>query len=352
MYESLTYNDILKRLLERVPAGLDKREGSIIYDALAPCAMELRLMYLALDEVIEETFADTASRGFLVRRAAERGLVPKPASYAEIRAECVPKEVQIPIGARFSDNGVYYAAAEKLESGYRLVCESAGSVGNRFSGELIPVDYVRGLEKISAAELLIPGEDEEDTEAFRARYLGSFEQHAFGGNVDDYVRKVGSISGVGAVRVVPVWKGGGTVLIQILDSEWNAPSEELISRVQNFIDPMAAMGKGLAPIGHSVTVGAPAVIPVDVSFELVFDEGISYEMLGGKIESAINDYLLEIRKAWSERNGSVVRISHIEQRVMSVAGVVDILNTKICGKAENLALNADEIPAAGVIGVG
>ena len=35
-------------------------------------------------------------------------------------------------------------------------------------------------------ELLIPGEDEEETEAFRQRVLDSFQTQAFGGNQADY----------------------------------------------------------------------------------------------------------------------------------------------------------------------
>lgn len=40
MYENVTYEDILQRMLDRVPDSMDKREGSIIYDALAPAAVE------------------------------------------------------------------------------------------------------------------------------------------------------------------------------------------------------------------------------------------------------------------------------------------------------------------------
>ena len=46
MYEDVTYDAILARMLGRVPDDLDKREGSVIYDALAPAAIELQLMYL------------------------------------------------------------------------------------------------------------------------------------------------------------------------------------------------------------------------------------------------------------------------------------------------------------------
>ena len=44
MYENVTYEEILKRMLDRVPSDVDKREGSIVYDALAPAAVEIQLM--------------------------------------------------------------------------------------------------------------------------------------------------------------------------------------------------------------------------------------------------------------------------------------------------------------------
>ena len=39
MYENITYEDILQRMLDRVPNSMDKREASIIFDALAPAAV-------------------------------------------------------------------------------------------------------------------------------------------------------------------------------------------------------------------------------------------------------------------------------------------------------------------------
>ena len=52
MYENVTYEDILKRMLSRVSADLDKREGSILYDALAPAAMEMQMMYLQIPPAV------------------------------------------------------------------------------------------------------------------------------------------------------------------------------------------------------------------------------------------------------------------------------------------------------------
>ena len=39
----MTFDEIMERLLERVPDTFDKREGSVIWDALAPAAYELSL---------------------------------------------------------------------------------------------------------------------------------------------------------------------------------------------------------------------------------------------------------------------------------------------------------------------
>ena len=70
MYEHITFDVILERMMDRVPNNIDKREGSIIYDALAPAAVELAQMYIELDVILNETFADTASREYLIRRAS------------------------------------------------------------------------------------------------------------------------------------------------------------------------------------------------------------------------------------------------------------------------------------------
>jgi uncharacterized phage protein gp47/JayE len=57
VYEDVTYEVILQRMLDRVPDTIDKREGSVIYDALAPAAVELQLMYIELDTILKLAFA-------------------------------------------------------------------------------------------------------------------------------------------------------------------------------------------------------------------------------------------------------------------------------------------------------
>ena len=72
---------------------VDKREGSIIFDAIAPVALELSQAYQALSMIVDESFADTASYQYLAKRAAERGLFPFESTHAIIKARKLPKAV-------------------------------------------------------------------------------------------------------------------------------------------------------------------------------------------------------------------------------------------------------------------
>lgn len=349
MYENVTFESILDRMLERVPESMDKREGSIIYDALAPAAVELQLMYIELDVILKETFGDTASREYLIRRAAERGIEPFPASKAILKATYTPTSIDIPIGSRFSLNELNYAVLEKIGDGQlKIECESLGKSGNGYFGNVIPIEYIEGLETMQITELLIPGEDEEDTESIRERYFATFNTKPYGGNKKDYIQKTNALAGVGSTKVKPVWNGGGTVLLTILDSEYNKASDTLVQFVQNEIDPTKdGTGVGIAPIGHVVTVQTADEVVVNISTNITFQEGYSFSSQKTAIEEAINAYLLEIRKVWADETASVVRISQIETRILNLTGAVDINNTKINGAASNLVLGEYEIPVLG-----
>lgn len=348
-YEDITYEVILQRMLDRVPNNMDKREGSIIFDALAPAAVELQLMYIELDTILKETFADTAQRDYLVRRAAERGIEPYEATYATLKGIFTPSSLEIPIGSRFSCNELNYVITSKIQDGeYQLQCETLGVDGNANFGDLIPIDYIQGLETAKLTELLIPGEDEEDVESLRERYFASFETKPYGGNKKDYIQKTNAIAGVGSTKVTPIWQGGGTVLLTILNSEYNKASNALIKAVQEEIDPTQdGTGMGIAPIGHIVTVQTVEEVPINVKAIFGFDEGYSFNSLKSTIQNVISEYLLDLRKNWANQTSTVVRISQIETKILQIEGIIDIQNTKINGSTSNLTLTEYQVPIFG-----
>ena len=401
MYEAQTYQEILARMLQKalsINSNLDTREGSLVWYGDAPAAVELQNLYIALDTVLNETFADTANRPYLILRAAERGLSPQPASPAILQLVITPTSLFLPLNTRFSIGELnYYVSADRGNGTYEITCETVGEADNDYTGTVIPIEYVEGLETCTVTSILVPGEDEEDTETFRQRYFNSLNAQAFGGNRIDYIEKVNAIPGVGGVKVYRAWNSelkpadfippaetlewinglsdvpeavktwldavyvagknqqltvGGTVKLVIIDSTFMMPSEVLVDQVQTAVDPLqnAGEGVGIAPIGHVVRVEGVGEEMVDLSFALYYQRDWTWDDVAGYVTEAIEGYFKELAESWADQDEAlVVRISQIESRLLSIPGILDVANTKINEEAANFTLELDYIPVLGNI---
>lgn len=349
----MTYEEILQRVLSRVSDNFDKREGSIIYDAIAPACAELAQLYIMLDYSVNSTFADTAQREYLVRRANERGVFVKPATFATAIAVF---NIDVPIGTRFSSTNFNWVVTEKIASmRFSLQCETAGSAANAEFGSLIPIEYISGLGSAEIEKIEAYGEDEEDTEVLRKRYFESFENQAFGGNKQDYYNKITAIQGVGGCKV---FRGtnkqgqikGAYVLAMITNSNYAAPDSTLVSKIQQIIDPRQDQnGDGLAPIGHICNIEAVRDKVIDIEANITYDTGFSFEALKSKIEKTIDEYFLELNKMWDKETSLTVRISAVESRILAVEGIKDIADTTLNTQDSNITLEYYEIALRGVV---
>lgn len=345
-----TYESILKRMLRRVTSAVDKREGSLIYDAMAPAAAEMAQMYDEIEINKRLAFADTATGEYLTRIAQEFGVNRFEATKAKRKgiftgAEGAP--VAIPLGSRFRIGDLTYITQSEIVPGeYVLECETPGVVGNQLFGALLPIQYIPGLSKGTLAEVLIPGEDEETDDELRSRFFEVMNEPAFGGNVADYKNKINQLPGVGGVKVFPTWQGGGTVKCTLISSDYLSPSDSLLETVQETIDPVEHSGEGLglAPIGHQVTIMGVTGREAMIETTLTLQSGITLPQVQEAVERVIEEYLLELRKRWAQEGNLVVRIAQIEARIIGVPGVADVGNTTINGVAENFILGAEEIP--------
>ncbi len=346
MYEQMTFEKILENMLSKIPDNLDKREGSVIYNALAPAALEMALLYIELSVVLNESFADTASREYLVRRAMERGITPYEATCAEALGE-FSKEV--PIGSRFMIDDQSFTVTEKItETTFKLKADKAGSTANHLTGILLPVEYIDGLTSAKITAIVTPGADEEDTESFRKRYIQSIKNASFGGNQADYRQKVREIDGVGKVLVNPHYYGGGTVRL-VITSNAGLPDESLVEKVQNEVDPVSGEGLGIAPIGHRVTVESVTAKPINIELSLTYQTDYSFDVLQEKIGETIDGYFKELTENWPDSGPVTVRVSQIEKRLIDTEGILDVTFTSVNGSEKNIELSETEIPVRGSV---
>ncbi len=348
MFEENTYENILERTLKRVKSDVDKRQGSVIYDACAPVCAELAQAYISLENALDAAFADTAPREYLIRRAREAGISPYPATYAVCRGVF---DTEIPIGTRFNIDKINFFAEEKLSDyEYRMRCETAGEEGNRHLGNLVPIDYVSGLSQARLTEVIIAGEDEEDTEEFRQRYFEAVRGSAFGGNKAHYRQ---TVKGMEGVMMAKAERGalGGLVDVYITTPDFTPPSEELLKSVKERLDPsdQEGMGAGLAPIGHKVSVHPAKTTAIDIKTAITVKQDYTREEIAVTIKQKLSEYLKKANMDW-EKGSITIYSAQLLVEILDISGIENIAYLTVNGESY-VRIPADSLVSLGNVEV-
>ena len=334
----MAYEEILSRMMGRISDSYDKREGSVLRDAISPAAYEFEVFNQVLDKVSDNTFAGTAERKFLIKRCSEIGIEPYKATYARRKGVFTPSTLELRIGERFNYDDLNFRVVEKLEDGvYALQCEELGEVGNAGEGRLIPIEYVNGLESATlTGEILVYGEDEEDTEALRERYFKTLMSKALDGNIAQYEQWCNEFQGIGNCKIFPLWNGKNTVKVSILSSENTQASQELIEAFQKYLDPdSTGLGEGQAPIGAIVTVATPTVKPINVEVSVAYRKGYSAPTI---VEEKIREYLLGLNYV-----NSLVSYASISALFTEDPAIEVVVDLNVNGAKGNVSIGEEEI---------
>lgn len=352
-------------MLARVPSSLDKREGSMIQTALGAAAYALEEFYLELNQVQTGAAVQTAVGSDLDSLAVIANVERYQASPA-VRLGVFNLDT-IPIGARFSTidagDSVNFTATARIGPGqYQLTCEVPGTIGNQYTGPILPITVIQGLTSAAITDILVAGDDQESDSSLRARVLSALQERPFGGNVADYKRVVLAIDGIGGVQVYPTWNGGGTVKLSLIGSDWMPASAQLIQAVQAAVDPPPdqGLGYGTAPIGAQVTVTTPETVTVNVAAAITPGAGYTIAQLQPLIEQAVGDYLLTLRQAWATPDASGVTdyscwvyLARVAAAILLVPGVVNATGVTLNGGTADLSLTEtgqlQQVPVLGTV---
>lgn len=342
MYEEMTYENIMDAMFKRLPRNLDKREGSIIYDATAAVAYHLAMAYFKLGNFPELVMPDTSAGEYLSRMVKEFGLERKAATRA-IREGRFDKE--LPEGSRFSTSGdaaLFFAAGKLLRMDgetyiYEMECETPGKTGNEYIGALLPVEYISGLGAAELVGILSPGVDEESDEALRERLFAKVQRPSTSGNANDYYNWAMSCAGIGAAKIFPLADGPGTVKVVVASENKTAADETLIAKAAAYIEQMR-------PIGAVVTVVSARELTVNVSAKVK----LTGETTLGTAQNAFH----EMVDAYLQSNAfdaEYISLARMGSLLMEVAGVEDFAEMKLNGDSANILLAQEEIAVCGAV---
>lgn len=344
MYDNKSLNDIHNLMLANIDNEYRKRQGYPTYDLTRGFAFGVKdcwdLAYnTALKLDVENLEGDELDL-FISERT---GLDRKQATKSKGEITIVQGNGNILKGDLFAtEQGIQFVATESKEvhSGDVVKVESVvgGSNMNVTIGEIteMPVT-LQGIYKITNNVNFIGGYDRETDIDYRNRYYTKLRTPVNGVNANQYILWAESVDGVGKARCIPIWNGINTVKVVLIGNDFKPASDDLVSRVQTYIDPNKnGDGSGVATIGAVTTVVKATTVNVNI------------DVYGLKVSGALE----ETKKAIKENLDRYIKTSAFNKDYISLAkiglviaetkNVDDYREIRLNGSHDSLQLQQDQ----------
>ena len=327
-------DEIHRRMMDNLPAGIDRSEGNIPWDFTRPAAIEkAEMIEFVLNEVIRLIFPQWSHGEWLDRHGERENVVRRPANPASGTLEVlgVPR-ITIPAGYQFATAAdltasVIFEAVEEVTlageaDSKELVTAripvravKGGQEGNVAADTvLLMVTPLRGIAYVTNPEAMTGGAEAESDESYLSRILAAIRTGAsMTGCVADYIRWAKEVPGVGQVVVDPEWddptlseqfhyldgygsrRCAGAVRLIIIDSNGVPANQQLLDAVYLRIagtgddDPARLM-----PIGAHLTVTAPEPLRVDIAATVLLEQGMDVRTVTERFRASLDRYWLEV----------------------------------------------------------
>lgn len=344
LFEGLTPETILERILSRMDTELQTREGSYAYDQAAPISFEIWRVLMTLEELIEAFYVNENSGPYLDAHARLFAMSRREGARAAAKMTFTGREgTAVPAGTVFYAGGAmeFRTTADAVilngsAEGYVLAAE-AGSRYNLPAGAIDQMARtIPGLEKFESAAAEGGADPESDGDLFR-RLDEKRKRPPTSGNEAHYREWALSVNGVGAVRVTPLWRGPGTVKVLIAGFDRRPVDEAIVGDCARYIQTQR-------PVGADVTVASAVAVEVDVSARVTLAPTASLPAVEAAFRSRLDAYL-----AGAAFEELTVYVNRVGALLMDVDGVVDYDGLALNGSEENLALGEDGVPVRGKV---
>ncbi|ASN68107.1 putative baseplate J [uncultured Caudovirales phage] len=343
-YNNRTAADILTDMLANTRNDIDKRQGSVAHDMLAPPAHEIEMLGWELEAVYLQAYLDTATDEALDMLAHHLGIYRKSSvSAAGIANVTGADGTIIPKGYRFktvSDIEFTSNLETTITNGIAFVAITAvipGESGNIGIGEL--TDHERNLSGISSVtnnDIFIGGVDAETDDSLRERALFKARKPITSGNVNHYKLWATEVEGVATANVFPTWNGPNTVKVVLIADDGGAPDQPIIDDAIAYIEQER-------PIGAKVTVLPIEEVPLSINAKLTLSGDLNVADVRDAIIESITHYFL------SESDGGVVRYSRVGEAILGATGVIDYEDLLINNATSNISLSQEQVAIVGEV---
>lgn len=337
----------LTELITRVRGDIRGRlgiTGSLVRRATADVLATVwsgavHMLHGHLEYLAEQLFADTAEEEFLKRQASMYGFTPTAATFASGPLTATGTNgTLISAGTVLvrDDGATYTTDADATISGgtatVTVTADEAGADGNMDEADTLQLESpIAGADSTLtvAAGGITGGNDEETTEALRARFLLRLREPPTGGSDADYEQWALEVAGVTRAWVYRHEDGLGTVTVRFVrDGESPIfPSGPEVTTMQDYLDSQR-------PVTAEVTAAAPVALAVDFTVSITPDTATTQ----AAVEAALTDVLFREAEPGDGAGRGTVRLSQLLVAIGTADGVTDFTLTSPA---------ADVVPALG-----
>ena len=344
MYENITVEEIKREMLDRIPSGIETREGSYTNILLSPAAYELWKFYQSLDALIPIAFVDETSGEYIDKRCAEYGITRKPGTKATAEVTFTGIDgISVPKGTVVSTaTGLEFITVENtaISSGMATVVAEASEIGSLYNVAAGAINrmpaLISGIESVQSSASA-GGTDPESDEDLVQRYHDFLQKPASSGNKYHYEQWAKEVDGVGNAKVIPLWNGAGTVKVLLAGPDQKPVDGAVVSSCVAHIEEER-------PIGASVTVESAQELTINISAAISRDGSVTLDKIKDTFTKSAEEYL---------KDSVFTRYELLYNRfvffLLGIDGVSDYITLTINGEMSNITVGEDEIPVLGTV---
>lgn len=349
MFDNKTSKEIEDEIVSGIGEDVDTREGSYVRNLIAPLALAIWNTREGMRAYESIAYVNEASGPYIDKRAAEYGITRKPGQKAHTILTVTGTDgVEIPKGTVFltsDDDALEYVstAAVVISSGTVPAPVEAAEIGEKYNAAagLITRQFqnLYGVKDVTNVAAAIGGVDEESDTALVTRYYKYLQEPPTSGNVYDYESKSLEVTGVGAVKVFPLWNGNGTVKVLIVDEKYHPVTAEIVTACQNYLESKM-------PIGAQITVRSAENLEINISAVITIDRTTTVETVQENFRAAVDEYLADI--AFDQYK---IVYNRIAGMLMDIDGVTDYSSLNLNGGTANITVGGEQVPELGTAAV-
>lgn len=349
-YIANSQDEILNKILSNISDEYLKIAGTFTYDFSAAVSILAREYEGEIEKIWQFFNVDNLEGDSLELRTKQlKGITRKSGTHA-VGELTVTGNGIVTAGDLFeTTNAVQFRATETKNvvdiATIKIEAVKVGEIGNVGAGSitLMPVT-IQGIKTVTNDKATYDGFEAESDDSLRERYYIAVRTPATSGNIYHYKQWAREIVGVGDCKVFPLWNGKNTVKVVVIDSNRQPASEELVKKVQDYIDPRGeddatwGAGYGTAPIGAYCTIKSATAKEIIIDVKVVKDSDVTLEELKTRLEKNIINFLKEV--AFQKE---YVSYSLIADTVLKTTGVAEWIELTLNGGTNNVILGTEEV---------